>query len=326
MPGYFPFTIISGNVSDNESLHLLESDATADENGGKSCCSFIHQRFFWVWTLALLTLFVLIVYASNPSRDSDIYPISLLNTGDRIQLRSIHSDLYIRVSDSTSSLLLDQSIPWKRGSTFEVEAAGECFILRSLTGKFVRVDSSGVIRSSSQNRYGATHFAAVTKYESTTNPSIPGHTFDSKVMMQVHLKMCNKNRWLQEVSQLSASNSEESDRESDIGGTESDISNQSINENDSRNPKTTPSVRSTNMIVTSAVDTKAMSWGAPTVPTGMTARSLFKRFIDYFSSPFGSSLISSMEEGIQTDRPGMKSARPLLSAFDVISVPQIRGA
>ena len=325
MPGNFPFSIISGNVSDAESLHLLESDATADESRGKSCFSIFNSKFFWIWTLALLTLFVLIVYASNPSRDSDIYPISLLNTGDRIQLRSIHSDLYIRVSDSTSSLLLDQTIPWKRGSTFEVEAAGECFILRSLTGKFVRVDSSGVIRSSSQNRYGATHFAAVTKYESNTNPSIPGHTFDSKVMMQVHLKMCNKNRWLQEVSQLSASNTEDSDRESEISGTESDISNQSVNENDTRNPKP-PAVRSTNMIVTSAVDTKAMSWGAPTVPARMTARTLFKRFVDYFTSPFGSSLISTLEQGLQTDRPGMKSARPLLSAFDVISVPQIRGA
>ena len=325
MPGNFPFSIIStGNVSDTESLHLLETDATADENSGKSRCYIFNQRFFWVWTLAFLTLFVLIVYASNPSRDSDIYPLSLFNTGDRIQLRSIHSDLYVRVSDSTSSLLLDQSIPWKRGSTFEVEAAGECFILKSLTGKFVRVDSSGVIRSSSQNRYGATHFAAVTKYESATNPSIPGHAFEPKVMMQVHLKMCNKNRWLQEVSQLSASNTEDSDRESEISGTESDISNQSVNENDSRNPKT-PVVRSTNMIVTSAVDTKAMSWGAPTVTPGMTARSLFRRFANYFTSPFGSSLMVT-EDDLQTDRPGMKSTRPLLSAFDVISVPQIRGA
>ena len=331
MSANFPFSVVStSKQSDNETLQLLPSDTVANEEKGKSHCVICHQTYFWVWTLVLLTLFISIVYALNPSKDSDSYPISLLSTGDRIQLRSIHSNLFVRVSDATGSLLLDQPIPWKRGSSFEVEAAGECFLLRSLTGKYVRVDSTGAIHSSSQNRYGATHFTAVTKYDSaTTSINIDGE-FSSKVSMQVHLKMCNKNRWFQEVTQLSSSITEDNDEDGVTSGTEGDISSQSYGTSKEKKNSSTPKtsyLKSTNMIVTAPVDTTAMSWGAPTIAKTMSASSLLTTAKNYlmFKTVGSDEKREHHAENLRTDQGGLKSTRPLLSAFDVISVPQIRG-
>ena len=433
-----PFSIVTdfegSNDRNNERLHLLEADRNPQS---KKWYSRLQYSYIWIWSVILLILFVLIVYALNPSRDSDSFPVSLLNSGDRIQLKSLHSELYIRVSDATSSLVLDQTIPWRRGSTFEVEAAGECFLLKSLTGNFVRVDSEGVIRSNSEHRYGATHFTAITKYESQTIPAVD--TLNGGAgSMQVHLKVCKQNRWLQEVSQLSATITENEGKEDEIGGTEGDISGDFYRGHDSDSihssgknirahrsratvssesneksyqttkstdtntksteptqrsrrpintqssdsstsdqspPKERSPVRSTNMIVTAPVETKAMSWGEPSVPTGRTYRShmmhvknrvtdsitdmkegltsLLKRSIsdgltnrlqrlvggspvtsassDYSAGFSGNSAgpndSSDSEEGSvgSTGKVGMRNTRPLLSSFEVISVPQIRG-
>ena len=326
MSSNFPFSLVSTTKqSDNETIQLLEGNNDSVEEKGKGHCVICHQAYFWVWTLVLLTLFISIVYALNPSKDSDSYPISLFNTGDRIQLRSIHSNLFVRISDATGSLLLDQSIPWKRGSTFEVEAAGECFLLKSLTGKYVRVDSTGAIHSSSQNRYGATHFSAVTKYDSSTTPIVE-EEFSAKVSKRVHLKMCNKNRWFQEVSQLASSITEDNDEDGVTSGTEGDISSQSYDTSKDKKNSNAPKVsyvKSTNMIVTSPVDTTAMSWGAPTIYKS----SLLMKAKKYFTFKTEDDNINRQRfaENLRTDQGGMRSTRPLLSAFDVIAVPQLRG-
>ena len=351
-----PFSIVptASKESENESIHLLAGDGDVRSTSGSSYCQVLQKANVWLWTLVLLAIFVIIVFALNPAKDSDNFPISLLNTGDRIQLKSVHSNLFVRVSDATSSLVLDQSIPWNRGSTFDVEAAGECFVLRSLTGKYIRVDDAGIIRSSSQNRYGATHFSAVTKYENSISP-VRRDEFDAKVVMQVHLKVCNKNRWLQEVTQLSSSKSDGSDRDSETSDNESDISGQSFvdahhvtgdegtlnsNMNANRSNQDSgsrrPAVQSTNVIITAVVDTKAMSWGAPTIEPDMHLLNIV-RGVRNIIAAVGSSRsnveISASTNGKKNTEKSslfnnggdMKSTRPLLTAFDVIKVPQLRG-
>lgn len=348
-----PFSIVptASKEAENESLHLLADDGEVRSTNGSSSCQLLQKANVWLWTLVLLAVFVIIVFALNPAKDSDKFPISLLNTGDRIQLKSVHSNLFVRVSDATSSLVLDQTIPWNRGSTFDVEAAGECFVLRSLTGKYVRVDDAGVIRSSSQNRYGATHFSAVTKYESSISP-VRRDEFDAKVVMQVHLKVCNKNRWLQEVTQLSSSKTDDVDRGSDTSDNESDISGQRFTDarhvtedsglwNRDRNGNGTngsrrPSVQSTNVITTAAVDTKAMSWGAPTIEPDMHYKKIVNDVRNFMTSVGGGrgkvEISASTNDQKETQKSSlfnngvdMKSTRPLLTAFDVIKVPKLRG-
>ena len=338
MSARLPFNIVtSSKDSEDEKLSLIGSDNKDGSN--KHCFYRLLRSYVWVWILILLSLFVLTVYALNPSRDSDIYPIFLLNSGDRIQLKSTHSDLYVRVSDATNSLVLDQNIPWKRGSTFEVEAAGECFLLRSLTGNFVRVDSEGVIRSSSQHRYGATHFTAVTKYVSPPAPK--AKDFTEIVPTEVHLKVCKKNRWLQEATQSStnpAPKSLKSTGPSEM--VESDAIDKIIGM-DTEAGVVSPKLpaRATNIIVTAPVNVKAMSFGKPTVSNGVKYKSSVEFSVAEVSRNLrklvGLSALSvndqmdgtmyEVKDDVTKSGIVLKNTKPLLSAFEVIAVPQIRG-
>lgn len=173
---------------DNEKQYLLQSSSTVREKDRHWCCIFQHFKV-WIMSIIAMILFVLGIYLLNPSRDSHIFPICLLNTGDRIQLRSSYSSLYVRSDDLTGSLLLDQSIPWKRGSTFTVEARGECFLLRSLSGKYVSINFLGDVHAISSYRHEATRFSAVTKYQSMASKSAP-KLFTEKILGQIHLKIC----------------------------------------------------------------------------------------------------------------------------------------
>ena len=329
MSARLPFNIVtSSKDSEDEKLSLIGSDKK--DESSKHCSYAMLRSYIWVWILILLSLFVLVVYSLNPSKDSDIYPIFLMNSGDRIQLQSAHSDLYVRVSDATNSLVLDQNIPWKRGSTFEVEAAGECFLLRSLTGNFVRVDSEGVIRSSSQHRYGATHFTAVTKYVSPPAPK--AKDLSEIVPTEVHLKVCKKNRWLQEVTQSSTSPVPKS---VESAGTSEEV------ESDTEAGVVSPKLpaRATNIIVTAPVNVKAMSFGKPTVPNGVKYKSSVESSVTELSRNLRK-LIGLSAFSVDEHRAGtvkevndnapksgiiLKNTKPLLSAFKVIAVPQIRG-
>lgn len=354
-----PFDIVtSGKEADNEKTFLMGSQKGQETE--KHWCSKFQKSYIWVWTLLLAVIFLLILYVLNPYRDSDSFPVNLLNTGDRIQLKSVHSGHYIRVSDATGSLVLDQTIPWKRGSTFEVEAAGECFLLRSLTGKFIRVDNEGIIRSASAQRYGATHFAAITKYENTPIAEVSDRSEDQP-LAQVHLKVCKKNLWLQEISQMSANippaenNSKENQKKDGkskspvFSGTTSrdaeelklkemvsDVDSENENENvenESATPLQRLPVRLTNIIVTAPVDTTAMSFGKPTISTGINYRSAvielkrrFRRLTDFNSNNEDNNENSeNNQSNVGPGSIGMKSARPLLTAFEVLPVPQIRG-
>lgn len=336
MSARLPLNIATNSKdSDDENLRLLKSDKS--DEGSVHCCSISLRSYVWIWLVILLTIFGLVIYALNPSRDSDTYPIHLMNSGDRIQLKSAHSDLYIRVSDATSSLILDQNIPWKRGSTFEVEAAGECFLLRSLTGNFVRVDSEGLIRSSSQHRYGATHFTAVPKYESPPAPNTKDYA--SKTSTEVHLKVCKKEKWLQEVSQLSVSPISNSPKNAGTKETVVLNTNSKILGIDSEAGLIREKLprRVSNVIVTAKVNVKAMSFGKPTVSTGVKYGSGVKSSVSEVSRKLRRIIGLStsyetddrdgngVEDGSPTSDATMRSTRPLLSSFEVISVPQIRG-
>ena len=125
-------------------------------------CTLCSQRaVFGCVTLTLASLFVVVLLYALPMKDSERYPVLLMVTGDRIQFRSNANDLFIRVHEGKSALVLDQAIPWKRGSTFEVETSGECFLLRSMTGKYIRVDGDGGVKVDADGRFSASRFAAV---------------------------------------------------------------------------------------------------------------------------------------------------------------------
>lgn len=104
-------------------------------------------------------------------------------------------------------------------------------MLRSLTGKYIRVDEIGNVNVDSTDRFGASRFAAVivtdhSQGTSENDPTVQGHaagsncTFvgrhyaaqcaglstpaaswnmHSKFIGHVHLKVCQKNQWLQEA-------------------------------------------------------------------------------------------------------------------------------
>ena len=125
-------------------------------------CRLCTQRaVFGCVTVTLASLFVVVLLYALPMKDSERYPVLLMVTSDRIQFRSNANNLFVRVHEGKSALVLDQAIPWKRGSTFEVETSGECFLLRSMTGKYIRVDGDGVVKVDADVRFSASHFAAI---------------------------------------------------------------------------------------------------------------------------------------------------------------------
>ena len=167
----------------SESDGLFPADGSI--NATDRPTNLVHRKLcFIITSILLVTLFVFILLSGNSQKDSDNFDVVYLKTGDRIQLRSIHQSLYVRTCQRLNSLVLDQTIAWYRGSTFEVEASGECFTLRSLTGAYVSVDSYGVINVDSKERFFATHFAAIaTNLEDGTSvPRMPDDGTESAAL------------------------------------------------------------------------------------------------------------------------------------------------
>lgn len=358
MSSKIPFSIMpTVKEADKERMFLLPSDKEGKKG---NFCYIFKSLWFWIWTIGLSLAFVIAMYELNPSRDSDMFPIKLMNSGDRIHLRSSHSDLFVRVNDKTGQLVLDQSIAWKRGSTFEVEASGECFILRSLTGKYVRIDSLGNIHSSSDHRYGATHFTAVSmKEKSSSIPSSITPLFSTKAYMSVHLKVCKTNIWVREVVQSKTDTSKDGDLDDDaqISDIETTPSPRNLNTNSDRvdydigksgnitemKPRNGKSPQY--MLIASPLDTRGLQWGEPTIARkdahATRALKSLRRLVgydDYGSSSGGGSggwggygggggnnTNGTFGGGGGGEDPTMGAVSPLLSAFDVIAVDQLRG-
>ena len=240
----FSMQIDYGPDKVNEQSNLVVHDDTKSDSSlppplrpvdrFRLCC---HKAVFLGITIALAFLFVAVLVLALPLKDSERFPVLLMMTGDRIQFRSNSNKLFVRVHEDESSLILDQTIAWKRGSTFEVETSGECFMLRSLTGKYIRVDKKGDVNVDSTDRFGASRFAAVLytdsststadDQKSSTSPDLPGGSnctsvgryytsecvatgvgasssagsvgLHSRSVGHIHLKVCQKNQWLQEA-------------------------------------------------------------------------------------------------------------------------------
>lgn len=173
-----------------------------------------------------LSAAVIVLMLIAPSRDSLSYDLTLLEGGSRIQLRAntFHERdrLFVRTENTFSmNLVMTERIPWLQGSSFDVVAVdSECFALRSMNGKYLRIDSSEldsskkrsrvdgdelqVIKANGERVYDATKFVAVTvaspilqssssedkdgqpSTAPTTAPSAPA----------IRLKQCRKNVWL----------------------------------------------------------------------------------------------------------------------------------
>ena len=208
--------------------------------------TFCHKLLFTCVFTFLVLLFIGILFVALPMNDSERFPVLLMVTGDRIQFKSADSNMFVRVheqrgheypQDPSTSMVLDQTVPWTRGSTFEIESTGECFILRSATGKYVRIDDVGDVYVDSTESFGATHLVAVIATSSSvgSNPNNVGNrgsnvannnctmigrhqlsdcagidnfssspsskgSLHSTPLSSIHLKVCQKNQWLQEVT------------------------------------------------------------------------------------------------------------------------------
>ena len=237
--------------------HSLDSVAKQDRilpspsipvNRSKTIC---HRILFAGAIFVLVLSFIGILFVALPLNDSERFPVLLMVTGDRIQFKSSDSNMFVRVHEQrghenpSTSMVLDQTIPWTRGSTFEIESTGECFILRSATGKYVRIDDVGDVHVDSTESFGATHLVAVISSSNTfgINPTNVGNqgnigtnkknnctmigrhqlsecagvenigssqsskgSLHSIPLSSIHLKVCQKNQWLQEVTYEAVTN------------------------------------------------------------------------------------------------------------------------
>ena len=128
----------------------------------------------WIFALLGLVVVIFILIANAPVYDSRLYPVIEISNGARIQIKSVSSGKYARVasvgeiqskklgideSGAEESLLLDQDMGWLHGGTFTTEPAGECFVMRSNSGKYISVDrTTGRLKTTTKSRLFADAF------------------------------------------------------------------------------------------------------------------------------------------------------------------------
>jgi hypothetical protein len=139
-----------------------------------------------MWASALVLFLLAVIVIMTPRRDSYSFPITHFENGAKIQLKSLDVGLYMRVNNFTGHVVLDQKVPWLKGSTFEIETSGECFRAKSLLGKWLSVDSEGHLRAIATNAWDASYFTAVTSTKEQETMQIP----------VIHLKLCEQNAWI----------------------------------------------------------------------------------------------------------------------------------
>jgi hypothetical protein len=151
----------------------------------------------------MLFIFVLTVQFFPPSIDKipDLnYRFENIESGSRIQFGSLEHALYFR--RDLSKLILHEKVPWIHGSTFEVfktNSDKECFKLRSMNNKWLRLDYfTGEILIDSFSSDKATYFSAVSyffnKNETSKDYLLNGSPNEFN---HLRLKVCKENLWFE---------------------------------------------------------------------------------------------------------------------------------
>jgi len=166
---------------------------------------------FFLFLFALLSVFASMFIVLVPRRDSDSLYLTLLDDGSRLQLKLLPDNddnyRYLRVDKYTNKLLLTDTFPRVQSSTFEVHSHGECFKLKSLSGKWLRFDpNEGNIGADAISSLDATLLVAVAaKPVNITNENENNHIYSSNGVkinrgdsMPIMLKVCERNYWLQQ--------------------------------------------------------------------------------------------------------------------------------
>lgn len=162
----------------------------------------------YLFLFALLSVFASLFILLAPKRDSDTLYLTLLDDGSRLQLKLLPQNeddyKYLRVDKYTNKLLLTDTFPRVQSSTFEVHSHGECFKLKSLSGKWLRFDpNEGNIGADAVSSIDATLLVAVAATKEVNVTSESGLYSSNGVKSKqdsnsIMLKVCERNYWLQQ--------------------------------------------------------------------------------------------------------------------------------
>jgi hypothetical protein len=115
-------------------------------------------------------------------------PATRLPEGTKIKLSSVVHEKFIRAENG--NLILTETIPWEKGSTFEVyRYDDECFQLKSMQNLWVTLDyETGQLKADGLTKLDGDFFTAV-----ATGSSNP---VDNE-KLHIYLKVCRRDLWLE---------------------------------------------------------------------------------------------------------------------------------